>query len=101
MVRRSSLLAVLGVVILGTWAKPAFPQATTTQAQLNGVVHDQSGGAVAKAAITLREVDTNSTYTTTSNNDGLYTFAIVLPGRYELTVVFFGFGRYSQNGLEQ
>jgi outer membrane receptor protein involved in Fe transport len=99
MARRSSLLAVLGVVILGTWAKPAFPQATTTQAQLNGVVRDQSGGAVAKAAVTLREVDTNSTYTTTSNNDGLYTFAIVPPGRYELTAEFRGFGKYTQTGI--
>src|SRR5713226_3288310 len=99
MARRSSLLAVLGVVILGTWAKPAFPQATTTQAQLNGVVHDQSGGAVAKAAITLREVDTNSTYATTSNTDGLYTFAIVPPGRYELTAEFGGFGKYTQTGI--
>ena len=99
MARRSSLLAVLGVVILGTWAKPAFPQATTTQAQLNGVVRDQSGGAVAKAAITLREVDTNSTYTTTSNTDGLYTFAIVPPGRYELTAEFSGFGKYPQTGI--
>src|SRR5437899_8466878 len=99
MARRSSLLAVLGVVILGTWAKPAFPQATTTQAQLNGVVRDQSGGAVAKAAITLREVDTNSTYTTTSNTDGLYTFAIVPPGRYELTAEFSGFGKYTQTGI--
>src|SRR2546427_4194220 len=99
MARRSSLLAVLGVVILGTWAKPAFPQATTTQAQLNGVVRDQSGGAVAKAAITLREVDTNSTYTTTSNNDGLYTFSIVPPGRYELTAEFSGFGKYTQTGI--
>src|SRR3989454_1091098 len=99
MARRSSLLAVLGVVILGTWAKPAFPQATTTQAQLNGVVRDQSGGAGAKAAITLREVDTNSTYTTTSNTDGLYTFAIVPPGRYELTAEFSGFGKYTQTGI--
>jgi len=99
MALHSRLVAVLGAVILTSWAKPAFPQATTTQAQLNGVVRDQSGGAVAKASITLREVDTNSTYTTTSNSDGLYTFAIVPPGRYELTAEFSGFGKYTQTGI--
>lgn len=99
MTRRSTLLAVLGVVILGTWAKPAFPQATAAEAQLNGVIRDQSGGAVANASITVRDVDTNSVYTTTSNADGLYTFAILPPGKYELTAEVRGFGKYTQTGI--
>ncbi|HEY6947030.1 MAG TPA: carboxypeptidase regulatory-like domain-containing protein, partial [Candidatus Acidoferrum sp.] len=93
------LWAFLGVLILSPWAKLAFPQATTAQAQLNGVVHDQSGGAVANASITLREVDTNSVYTAKSNADGLYTFAIVPPGRYELTAEVSGFAKYTQTGI--
>ena len=78
---------------------PAWPQATTAQAQLNGAVRDQSGGAVAKAVISLRDLDTNSFYTTTSTGDGLYTFAIVPPGRYELTAEVSGFGKYTQTGI--
>lgn len=97
--QRLGLLAFLGVLILGLWAKPAFPQATTTQAQLNGVVRDQSGGAVANASIRLRAVDTNLVNTTTSGSDGLYTFAIVPPGKYELTAEATGFGKYTQTGI--
>ncbi len=99
MKRRLILLAVLGVVFFGGWARPAFPQATTAQAQLNGAVRDQSGGAVANASITLRDVDTNRVYTATSSNDGLYTFALVPPARYELTAEFAGFGKYTRTGI--
>jgi hypothetical protein len=80
-------------------ATPALPQATTAQAQLNGVVRDQSGGAVANVSITLHEVDTNSVYTTRSGSEGLYTFAIVPPGKYELTAEVSGFGKYTQTGI--
>ncbi|HYY72829.1 MAG TPA: TonB-dependent receptor [Candidatus Bathyarchaeia archaeon] len=97
--QRLGLLAFFGMLIFGLEAKPAFPQATAAQAQLNGVVRDQSGGAVPNASITLREVDTNSIYTAASNEDGLYTFAIVPPGRYELTAEGRGFGKYTQTGM--
>ena len=43
-----------------------------SSAQLNGTVHDESGGAVAKASVSLREMETNRTYTTTTNDSGFY-----------------------------
>ncbi len=89
--RLLSLLAVLGFVILGGWARPAFAQVGV--AQLNGSVRDDSGGSVAKATITLREVETNRTYTAVSNDTGLYVLANLLPGRYELTVEATGFAK--------
>jgi len=91
-------VSIAALLFLGS-SVSAYSQATTAQAQLNGTVRDQSGGAVAKATINLREVDTNSTYSTTSNNDGLYIFAIVPPGKYELTAEFSGFGKYTQTGI--
>jgi len=91
-------VSIAALLLLGS-SVSAYAQATTAQAQLNGTVRDQSGGAVAKAAITLRELDTNSTYTTTSNSDGLYIFAVVPPGMYELTAEFSGFGKYTQIGI--
>jgi Carboxypeptidase regulatory-like domain/TonB dependent receptor len=91
-------LAITAILSFG-FSSAAYSQATTAQAQLNGTVRDQSGGAVAKATITLRELDTNSTYTTTSNSDGLYIFAVVPPGIYELMAEFSGFGKYTQTGI--
>jgi hypothetical protein len=66
---------------------------------LNGSVRDASGGAVAKASISLREVETNRTYTVTSNDNGLYVIANLPPGRYELTTEATGFAKSTQTGI--
>ena len=96
--RRLSLLAVLGLVIMG-WAKPAFSQAGASGAQLNGAVRDDSGGSVAKATITLREKETNRTYSAVSGDNGLYVLANLPPGRYELTTEATGFAKSTQTGI--
>ena len=60
---RLGVVFVLGMFFLAGWAKPAFSQGGASNAQLNGSVRDESGGTVAKASITLRETETNRTYT--------------------------------------
>lgn len=99
MTRRLWQLAVLGLVILGALAKPSFAQVGASVAQLNGTVRDESGGTVAKATITARETETNRTYTTVSNDNGLYVLANLPPGRYELTTEATGFSKSTQTGI--
>jgi hypothetical protein len=74
-------------------------QAGTSLAQLNGTIIDESGGTVAKANITLREVDTNRTYSAVSSDNGYYAIPNLTPGRYELKVDFAGFAPYTQTGI--
>jgi outer membrane receptor protein involved in Fe transport len=98
--RRSlGVWAVLGIVILCGWAKPAFSQAGASAAQLNGTVKDASGGSVAKASLTLRDVSTNRTYTAVSNDNGLYVIPNLPPGSYELTTEATGFSKSTQTGI--
>jgi len=96
---RSGLVVVVGILVLLGSSIPAFSQATTAQAQLNGVVRDQSGGAMVKASITLRDVDTNRVYTTLSNEVGYYILPNLPPGRYELTAEYTGFAQYTQTAI--
>jgi len=96
---RLGLLAVLGIVILTVAVTPSFAQVGGTAAQLNGSVRDESGGSVAKATITLRETETNRTYTAVSNDNGLYVLASIPPGRYELTTEASGFAKSTQTGI--
>ena len=72
-------------------------QVGTTEAQLNGTVVDQTGGSVSKAIIALRNADTNRSNTVTSNDTGYYIFTNIPPGRYELTVAFTGFSKYTHS----
>jgi hypothetical protein len=81
------------------WAKPAFSQAGVSGAQLNGTIRDTSGGSVAKATVTLREVKTNRTDTAVSNDSGLYVIPNLPPGTYELTTEAQGFAKSTQRGI--
>jgi len=93
---RFGLQFFLAVAIFFLGASSVLAQAT---AQLNGTVTDQSGGVVAKAAITLRHVATNVTYTGTSNDSGFYAVPNLPPGSYELKVSVSGFANYTQTGI--
>src|ERR1700674_5058235 len=97
--RRLGLWAVLGIVIFGGSGTPCFAQVGASVAQLNGSVRDESGGSVAKAAITARETETNRTYSAVSNDTGLYVLASLPPGRYELTTEAPGFAKSTQTGI--
>ena len=58
-----------------------------------GTVKHNSGGAVAKAAITLLNEDTGMESKTTSGENGDYTFENVKVGRYTVTAEAAGFSR--------
>src|SRR5882724_2442717 len=78
---------------------PASGQATVSFAQLNGTVLDEGGRAVVKAAINLRELDTNQSFAASTNDAGFYVIPALSPGRYELSVSYTGFGKYTQSGI--
>ena len=94
---RLALLAVLVVALLFACTGPAFSQ--TAVAQLNGFVHDTSGGAVKNATVTLHDTATNAVYRTTSNDSGLYVIPNLPPDTYELTVAFPGFATTVDRGI--
>ena len=77
----------------------SFGQATVSFAQLNGTIEDPSGRTIAGAAVTLRNLDTNQTYSSVSNSSGFYVVPSLPPGRYELTVQNAGFAKYVQTGI--
>src|ERR1700689_10787 len=92
--------AIASFLIVAFAAPFAFSQATVSFAQLNGTIQDSSGRTIAKAAIKLREMDTNQTHTATANDAGYYAMPSLTPGRYELTVTSGGFGKYTRTGIE-
>jgi len=88
---------LFGMLLFLVWGVHSVRgQAGISLAQLNGTIMDESGGTVAKANVTLREVDTNRTYTAVSTDNGYYVVPNLTPGRYELKVDFAGFAPYTQ-----
>ena len=92
----SLLIASLFAFVL---ALSSFANAQQATAQINGTVKDPSGAVVSGAKVTLKNADTGTIHTTTTNNDGIYVFPLVPIGTYGLEVEREGFRKYEQRGI--
>jgi hypothetical protein len=80
----------------------SFCAALTAQevtATMAGTVKDVTGSAVAGAAISVTNVDTNIARTTTSGPAGDYLIALLPPGKYRVTISQAGFKTYERSGV--
>jgi hypothetical protein len=74
----------------------AFAQANS---ELTGIVTDTTGAAVAEASVMLNDPATAYARATTSGSNGLFDFAGLNPGNYNLKVSAKGFKTYTQTGI--
>ena len=65
-----------------------------TTSRITGVVTDNTGAAVSGATVTLTNEGTNTSQTTQSSDSGSYTFDLIQPGTYTVTVEKAGFKKY-------
>lgn len=69
------------------------------RATVTGTITDPTGGVVAGASITLRNVDTATERTASSGTNGLFLFDFITPGNYSLTVKAPGFRTLERKGI--
>src|SRR5215475_4142700 len=93
MFRFARLFAVVCLV-----AGAAFGQAVTI-ASLGGVVTDQSGSGVPGANVRMIDTEKGTVHTTSSDNEGRYTFPNLPVGTYRLEAQAKGFKAYVQAGM--
>ena len=79
------------VLVLAASFQPPVALGQTTTAILQGIVRDASQAVLPGATITLRDVNTGFTRTTTTDRSGMYVLSSVPAGTYELTVELAGF----------
>lgn len=72
----------------------AFSQGEAVNARLDGTVEDPNGAGVPDAKVTLANPETGFTRGFRTNESGQYTFTVIPPGTYELTVEKTGFNTY-------
>jgi hypothetical protein len=73
--------------------------AQTATGSIVGIVQDQSGGVVAGAQIQLVNVENNQTSNAMSSNLGYYSFPLLQPGHYRLTVRAQGYKAFVQENI--
>src|SRR5438477_9111708 len=69
------------------------------RAKVQGVVIDTSGGSVAGAKITLRNMNAGTEAAQVSNAQGQYVFNFVEPGTYTVVAELPGFSRFNQTNI--
>jgi hypothetical protein len=69
-------------------------------ATLSGTITDQSGGVVPRAAISIKNIATGISRTSTSSAAGFYSTPNLLPGTYEVRATAQGFYAEMQTGIE-
>ena len=95
--RRKSISRALGVLAL-TLLTCALTLAQGTTSRVTGVVTDNSGAAVAGATVTLTNEGTNTSITTQTSDSGTYTFDLIQPGKYTISVEKQGFKKFVSSG---
>ncbi len=97
--RPSSLWSVLlSLVFVAAFGSSAFSQTVSTR--LSGTIKDQSGAVVSGAKVTLLDINAKDERTTTTNDQGLFTFTDVRVGRYAVSAEGSGFKKTQINDIE-
>jgi hypothetical protein len=93
-----SIFVLLGLAVL---ARPGglAAQAQASTGVIRGTVTDSAGGALAGAAVTLRNVETNAERVLTTNGRGIYVATLLRVGTYDVTARALGFLEARRSGL--
>src|SRR5438093_10922048 len=80
---RSLLYLLFCLVFIAAFSSSVYSQSVSTR--LSGTVKDQSDAVVAGAKVTLTDVGSRDVKTTTTNDQGVFTFTDVRVGSYIVT----------------
>jgi hypothetical protein len=89
---RKICVFALALVLLGAFAGAAVAQVGTSR--ITGTVADKTGAVIPNAKVTATNEETNVSYTTTTTEAGLYSFAALPAGSYTITVEVQGFQKW-------
>src|ERR1700680_4895457 len=89
----------LPVLLISLILGACLVSAQVTTGTISGIVQDQSGAAVAGAEVTIRNVDTGTTRTLTSDAGGRYTAPDLPLGNYEVQAQHSGFQTEVRSGI--
>jgi hypothetical protein len=97
---KASRFAILFALMLGIGCFSSIVLAQSiNQTQIRGTITDSSGAIVSGAKVTITDVGTNISQTTTSNDRGSYAFTALRASNYKLLVEAPAFGAIEKDGI--
>src|SRR6202790_287244 len=95
-----ALFTLLFSSMVGLCFMLALPlRAQVAGGTLSGTITDASGGGVPNAEVEIKNPATGIVHTVTTNSEGFYTAANLLPGNYEVAVSATGFNTEIKTGI--
>src|SRR5580692_5913355 len=94
-IRVALLISILGLCVVNS--RPL--RAQVAGGTLSGTITDPSGAAVANAQVVIKNSATGVARSVTTNTDGYYSAANLLPGEYEVAVSATGFNTEIKKGI--
>ena len=91
---------VVGVAIALLLTNAVPSRAQVAGATLTGTITDSSGGEVPNAQVVIKDMSTGVERTVTTNKDGFYIAANLLPAEYQVTVTATGFNTEIKTGIK-
>lgn len=94
---RITLIIAICLSLFATtvWSQSANP----TTGSITGTVSDNTGAALPGVTVTAKNLDTGLTRDTVTENDGVYTLALLPPGRYSVQAELAGLGTANNNNV--
>ena len=92
--RRTFWTSLLLLVIAFTASAQEF------RGSLNGKIMDPQGAVVPGSKVDLKNIETGVVVSATTDGDGSYSFSLVPPGKYSLTVTKDGFNTAVRDGIQ-
>ena len=87
------------VLLFALFSITGLVRAQNISGTMAGTVRDSSGAIIPNAAVAAIHVETNSRFTTATNNEGVYRFPTLPIGTYQLEVESSGFQKYVGTGI--
>ena len=89
---------LLALCVLALWSVTAYSQIITGTIQ--GTITDKTGAILPGVSVTVRNVDTNLSRNTLTNETGNYVVPLLPVGRYEVTAEYQGFTTQVKSGID-
>ena len=97
MSKQSIYKSFIAVLFCLSFSSLVFAQALGGAGTISGTISDPNNAVVAGANVTIKNAVTGFERTTTTNNEGVYSFNSVPPNNYQITVAANGFQNTAQN----
>ena len=91
---------IVGLLVLSFLSSNHLLHAQTAAGSIVGIVRDHTGNVVPGAQVTVINRATNQSVSATTNSSGYYSFPLLQPAFYQITVQAAGFKEYLQDNIQ-